>query len=169
MYGGYPNINLLMFYLYDAKSHWKPWWPKIWNRPNIWRLTNNSIQTNFISSKINIFLTSFSQIIVEFFLQGQESYLEEFHKKMEVHGTVYPTGGKIQSVVPGYVHNHGILTGPELHRLLQQSKVWHLYSLCGFCIVLCGVNIDIRCGYLEDFGYSFITDLTIIMPNILMR
>ena len=41
---------------------------------------------------------------------------------MDIHATVFVESGK-SAVVPKFVTNHGILSGPDLHQLLQQSKV----------------------------------------------
>ncbi|KAK2147200.1 hypothetical protein LSH36_564g01050 [Paralvinella palmiformis] len=61
----------------------------------------------------------------EYMWQGKEDYLAIIHKRLEVHGTVFTDpGGAHMSVVPQYIHNHGILSGPDLHRLLRQSKLF---------------------------------------------
>jgi len=49
---------------------------------------------------------------------------------VDVHATVFLESGK-SAIVPPYVKNHGILSGPDLHQLLQQSKV-----AFGFIIVI---------------------------------
>ena len=41
---------------------------------------------------------------------------------VDIHATVFVESGK-SAVVPQYVTNHGILSGPDLHQLLQESKV----------------------------------------------
>jgi len=46
---------------------------------------------------------------------------------VDIHATVFVEAGK-SAIVPPYVTNHGILSGPELHSLLQQSKV-DLFSI----------------------------------------
>jgi len=51
-----------------------------------------------------------------------ESYLSVIHDHLEIHGTVFLESGH-SSVIPEYVKNHGILSGPELHQLLRESKV----------------------------------------------
>jgi len=48
---------------------------------------------------------------------------------VDIHATVFVESGK-SAVVPKFVTNHGILSGPDLHQLLQQSKVASLWSLC---------------------------------------
>ena len=58
-----------------------------------------------------------------FVFQGKEDYLAIIHNRLEVHGTVFTEPGNTKSIIPQYVHNHGILSGPDLHRLLRQSKV----------------------------------------------
>jgi len=54
--------------------------------------------------------------------QGKEFYLSVIKRYVDIHATVFLDAGK-SSIVPQYVTNHGILSGPDLHRLLQQSKV----------------------------------------------
>lgn len=55
-----------------------------------------------------------------------ESYLSVIKRHVEVHATVFLETGK-SSVVPDYVINHGIMSGPDLHQLLQESKVCNDY------------------------------------------
>ncbi len=54
--------------------------------------------------------------------QEKDAYLNVIHQYLEIHGTVFLDGGSLSNV-PTYVVNHGILSGPELHRLLRESKV----------------------------------------------
>ena len=51
-----------------------------------------------------------------------ETYLSVIHRHVEVHGTVFLEKGH-SPVIPDYVINHGIMSGPDLHRLLRESKV----------------------------------------------
>lgn len=61
----------------------------------------------------------------EYMWQGKESYLEVFHQLMKIHGTVFrEKNASVKSVVPSYVENHGILSGPEVHSLLRESKLF---------------------------------------------
>ena len=55
--------------------------------------------------------------------QGKRSYLDAIHARYEVHGTVYKEKTKKLMHVPDYVVNHGILSGLDLHELLQRTKV----------------------------------------------
>jgi len=41
---------------------------------------------------------------------------------VNIHATVFVESGK-SAIMPTFVTNHGILSGPDLHQLLQQSKV----------------------------------------------
>ena len=45
---------------------------------------------------------------------------------LDVHGTVFVDKPR-DNLLPRFVHNHGILKGPELQQLLRESKV----RLCG--------------------------------------
>ena len=54
--------------------------------------------------------------------QGKDSYLSIIHKYADIHSTVFIEKAGM-SIVPDFVHNHGIMTGPDLHRLLRESKV----------------------------------------------
>ncbi|XP_076441339.1 alpha-1,6-mannosylglycoprotein 6-beta-N-acetylglucosaminyltransferase A-like [Babylonia areolata] len=58
----------------------------------------------------------------EYMWEGKESYLDVIHNYLQIHGTVYSEKGG--STLPPYVVNHGILHGPELHRLLRKAKVF---------------------------------------------
>ena len=40
----------------------------------------------------------------------------------DIHGTVF-VDNPDNSILPGFIENHGIMPGPELHRLLRESKV----------------------------------------------
>lgn len=53
------------------------------------------------------------------FWEGKEAYLDVIHKYLEIHGTV--DNG---TLIPSYVHNHGIIKGTEVQTLLRQSKVF---------------------------------------------
>ena len=44
------------------------------------------------------------------------------HELVDVHGTVF-LENVTSGIVPRYVNNHGIMSGRDLHQLLQQSKV----------------------------------------------
>lgn len=59
----------------------------------------------------------------EYMWEGKGPYLEVIRNYLEIHGTVFSEEGK-QSKLPSYVINHGILSGPELHQLLRQAKVF---------------------------------------------
>lgn len=50
--------------------------------------------------------------------QGKTAYLDIIHKYLDLHGTVDK-----DALIPGYVRNHGILKGAEVHALLRESKV----------------------------------------------
>lgn len=54
---------------------------------------------------------------------GKESYLSVIKKHVDIHATVFVEQGG-DSVLPKFVTNHGILSGPELHKLLQESKLF---------------------------------------------
>lgn len=53
-------------------------------------------------------------------LQDKKAYLDVIHTYMEVHGTVHGTS---TIYIPGYVKNHGILSGRDLQFLLRETKV----------------------------------------------
>ena len=57
--------------------------------------------------------------------KGKKDYLSVIAKYFDVHATIGTTVGKGDnldwSVVPSFVHNHGILGGDELQQLLQVS------------------------------------------------
>lgn len=53
-------------------------------------------------------------------LQDKKAYLDVIHTYMEVHGTVHGTS---TMYIPGYVKNHGILSGRDLQFLLRETKV----------------------------------------------
>ncbi|XP_009706204.1 PREDICTED: alpha-1,6-mannosylglycoprotein 6-beta-N-acetylglucosaminyltransferase A, partial [Cariama cristata] len=54
-------------------------------------------------------------------LQDKKSYLDIIHTYMEVHGTVH---GSSTIYIPGYVKNHGILSGRDLQFLLRETKLF---------------------------------------------
>ncbi|XP_059172981.1 alpha-1,6-mannosylglycoprotein 6-beta-N-acetylglucosaminyltransferase A-like [Physella acuta] len=60
----------------------------------------------------------------DYMWQGKKQYLDMIHSKLEVHGTVYAEPGQKLQNVPDYVINHGIMTGVDLHKLLQKAKVF---------------------------------------------
>lgn len=60
-------------------------------------------------------------------LQDKKAYLDVIHTYMEVHGTVHGTS---TMYIPGYVKNHGILSGRDLQFLLRETKV-SLWSKSG--------------------------------------
>ncbi|KAK3760854.1 hypothetical protein RRG08_034695 [Elysia crispata] len=60
----------------------------------------------------------------DYMWQGKRSYLDSIHARFEVHGTVYRENNKNLVNVPEYVVNHGILSGLDLHELLQKTKVF---------------------------------------------
>ncbi|KFQ40602.1 Alpha-1,6-mannosylglycoprotein 6-beta-N-acetylglucosaminyltransferase A, partial [Mesitornis unicolor] len=49
----------------------------------------------------------------------KKAYLDIIHTYMEVHGTVHGTS---TMYIPGYVKNHGILSGRDLQFLLRETK-----------------------------------------------
>ncbi|KFQ23251.1 Alpha-1,6-mannosylglycoprotein 6-beta-N-acetylglucosaminyltransferase A, partial [Merops nubicus] len=49
----------------------------------------------------------------------KKAYLDVIHTYMEVHGTVHGTS---TIYIPGYVKNHGILSGRDLQFLLRETK-----------------------------------------------
>ncbi|XP_012941114.1 alpha-1,6-mannosylglycoprotein 6-beta-N-acetylglucosaminyltransferase A [Aplysia californica] len=77
--------------------------------------------TNYTATKRNIALVYGKN---DYMWQGKRSYLDAIHSRLEVHGTVYADKGQKLQHVPSYVVNHGILSGLELHQLLQQAKVF---------------------------------------------
>ena len=56
-------------------------------------------------------------------------YLNIIKDHLDVHGTVFVDKPK-DNLLPKYVHNHGILKGPELQQLLRESKVWLPSASC---------------------------------------
>ncbi|GFS07555.1 alpha-1,6-mannosylglycoprotein 6-beta-N-acetylglucosaminyltransferase A [Elysia marginata] len=60
----------------------------------------------------------------DYMWEGKRSYLDAIHARFEVHGTVYKDANKKLVNVPNYVVNHGILSGLDLHELLQKTKVF---------------------------------------------
>ncbi|KAK7112831.1 alpha-1,6-mannosylglycoprotein 6-beta-N-acetylglucosaminyltransferase A-like [Littorina saxatilis] len=59
----------------------------------------------------------------EYMWEGKQAYLDVIKEHLEIHGTVFTEEGK-KSNLPSYVINHGILSGPELHQLLRQAKMF---------------------------------------------
>jgi len=55
---------------------------------------------------------------------------------VDVHATVFLESGK-SAIVPPYVTNHGILSGPDLHQLLQESKVAFGFIIIIIVIIVC--------------------------------
>ncbi|XP_009575422.1 PREDICTED: alpha-1,6-mannosylglycoprotein 6-beta-N-acetylglucosaminyltransferase A, partial [Fulmarus glacialis] len=51
----------------------------------------------------------------------KKAYLDIIHTYMEVHGTVHGTS---TIYIPGYVKNHGILSGRDLQFLLRETKLF---------------------------------------------
>lgn len=51
------------------------------------------------------------------------------NKFVDVHGTVFVDDSQKESSLPNFVTNHGILSGPELHKLLLESKVCLTFSV----------------------------------------
>uniref|UniRef100_A0A2C9K266 alpha-1,6-mannosyl-glycoprotein 6-beta-N-acetylglucosaminyltransferase n=2 Tax=Biomphalaria glabrata TaxID=6526 RepID=A0A2C9K266_BIOGL len=60
----------------------------------------------------------------DYMWQGKEQYLDVIHSMLEVHGTVYEESDNKLQNVPSYVINHGIMTGVDLHKLLQKTKIF---------------------------------------------
>ncbi|KAM9284576.1 alpha-1,6-mannosylglycoprotein 6-beta-N-acetylglucosaminyltransferase A isoform 1-T2 [Cariama cristata] len=58
---------------------------------------------------------------VDHFWKDKKSYLDIIHTYMEVHGTVH---GSSTIYIPGYVKNHGILSGRDLQFLLRETKLF---------------------------------------------
>ncbi|ESN93534.1 hypothetical protein HELRODRAFT_115589 [Helobdella robusta] len=54
---------------------------------------------------------------------GMQDYLSVISKHVEIHATVF-TNSNEAHLLPSFVHNHGILSGPDLHRLLSESKLF---------------------------------------------
>ncbi|ESP01772.1 hypothetical protein LOTGIDRAFT_172419 [Lottia gigantea] len=57
----------------------------------------------------------------DYMWKGKRGYLDLIKEQFEIHGTV--AGDNLKNV-PSYVINHGILPGPELHKLLSQSQLF---------------------------------------------
>ncbi|POI36097.1 hypothetical protein CIB84_000150 [Bambusicola thoracicus] len=57
---------------------------------------------------------------VDNFWKDKKAYLDVIHTYMEVHGTVHGTS---TIYIPGYVKNHGILSGRDLQFLLRETKL----------------------------------------------
>ncbi|ROL40909.1 Alpha-1,6-mannosylglycoprotein 6-beta-N-acetylglucosaminyltransferase A [Anabarilius grahami] len=58
---------------------------------------------------------------VDNFWKDKKKYLDIIHSYMEVHGTVHGTS---TVHLPGYVKNHGILSGRDLQFLLRETKLF---------------------------------------------
>ncbi|XP_058948296.2 alpha-1,6-mannosylglycoprotein 6-beta-N-acetylglucosaminyltransferase A-like isoform X2 [Pocillopora verrucosa] len=59
------------------------------------------------------------------FWQGKREYLDTLHKYLEIHGTFFAMSeAEIKENVPEYVIAHGILSKPDLEKLLQETKVF---------------------------------------------
>ncbi|XP_015747475.1 PREDICTED: alpha-1,6-mannosylglycoprotein 6-beta-N-acetylglucosaminyltransferase A-like [Acropora digitifera] len=59
------------------------------------------------------------------FWQGKREYLDTLHKYLEIHGTFFGvTEEEIKKNVPDYVITHGILSKPDLEKLLKETKVF---------------------------------------------
>ncbi|KFP01236.1 Alpha-1,6-mannosylglycoprotein 6-beta-N-acetylglucosaminyltransferase A, partial [Calypte anna] len=58
---------------------------------------------------------------VDNFWKDKKAYLDIIHTYMEVHGTVH---GSSTMYIPGYVKNHGILSGRDLQFLLRETKLF---------------------------------------------
>ncbi|KFP26461.1 Alpha-1,6-mannosylglycoprotein 6-beta-N-acetylglucosaminyltransferase A, partial [Colius striatus] len=58
---------------------------------------------------------------VDNFWKDKKAYLDIIHTYMEVHGTVHGTS---TMYIPGYVKNHGILSGRDLQFLLRETKLF---------------------------------------------
>ena len=58
-------------------------------------------------------------------LQGKEEFLKVFAEQVEVHATVFvdPNNRDQGQLLPEFVINHGIMSGPDLHALLLESQV----------------------------------------------
>ncbi|XP_023674901.1 alpha-1,6-mannosylglycoprotein 6-beta-N-acetylglucosaminyltransferase B-like [Paramormyrops kingsleyae] len=55
--------------------------------------------------------------------QGKERYLETISQELEIHGTVFLPEGQ-PSLLPSFVHNHGLLTQEQLQQLLRRAKLF---------------------------------------------
>ncbi|BFZ22058.1 hypothetical protein BsWGS_25097 [Bradybaena similaris] len=60
----------------------------------------------------------------DYMWEGKQAYLDVIHSRLGVHGTVYEEPQQKLKHVPDYVINHGILTGVDLHKLLQKARVF---------------------------------------------
>ncbi|XP_068751792.1 alpha-1,6-mannosylglycoprotein 6-beta-N-acetylglucosaminyltransferase A-like [Montipora capricornis] len=59
------------------------------------------------------------------FWRGKRKYLDTLHKYLEIHGTFFGvTEEAVKSNVPDYVITHGILSKPDLEKLLKETKVF---------------------------------------------
>ncbi|XP_073230837.1 alpha-1,6-mannosylglycoprotein 6-beta-N-acetylglucosaminyltransferase A-like [Porites lutea] len=59
------------------------------------------------------------------FWAGKREYLDILHKYLEIHGTFFGVSEEeIKKNVPDYVITHGILSKPDLEKLLQDTKVF---------------------------------------------
>ncbi|RMX57963.1 hypothetical protein pdam_00020016 [Pocillopora damicornis] len=57
--------------------------------------------------------------------KGKREYLDTLHKYLEIHGTFFAMSeAEIKKNVPEYVIAHGILSKPDLEKLLQETKVF---------------------------------------------
>lgn len=59
----------------------------------------------------------------QYMWNGKETFLKTISKFVQIHGTVY-TDFKSNSILPPFLVNHGILPGPDLQRLLLESKLF---------------------------------------------
>lgn len=81
-------------------------------------------------------------------LQEHRAYIDAMREVVEVHSTVDESTPLEH--VPDYVRNHGVLPGPELHKLLRRAKVRE--SVAGACyfarrgVILSGGRIVSLCG-----------------------
>ncbi|KAL8623887.1 hypothetical protein ACOMHN_050602 [Nucella lapillus] len=58
----------------------------------------------------------------EYMWEGKREYLDVIKSYLEIHATV---SDRIKPTnVPPYVINHGLLRGPELHKLLREAKIF---------------------------------------------
>ena len=73
---------------------------------------------------------------------------------MDIHATVFLEAGK-SAVVPQFVTNHGILSGPDLHRLLQQSKVAALF-ISHDSALYCSILTVAYLGFCEEAGDAMV-------------
>nr|XP_058948310.1 alpha-1,6-mannosylglycoprotein 6-beta-N-acetylglucosaminyltransferase A-like [Pocillopora verrucosa] len=59
------------------------------------------------------------------FWRGKREYLDTLHKHLEIHGTFSAMSeAEIKENIPEYVISHGILSKPDLEKLLQETKVF---------------------------------------------